>query len=399
MGVPHHSHVPLFYLEGQMKTKTQKIPSSALMLIGEEAPKVSFLKGDGDTKKARLDMVAYSGGIIKDHFWWDDLAIDLEGMKFTEKRYPILENHDTDQKIAFTGKPLTDQGNVRVDPDKTEFVSTEESEKFQRLSAEGFPYQASVRVRPKVIERVAEDASVEVNGYTLKGPGTVFRQCEFVEASVCVFGYDSKTSSKAFDKAGGVQEEITFTERLIEAPKEGEKPMDVETLKKEHPDLFQQIQDEARAAFQAEHDKEKTALSAQIESLETTVTEQGKKILASEKAETLRLERERAAAADRIWDAQLSASKVPAHLHPKVKKHVAYTGFMKEGSFDAAAFTEAVGAEIKEWETAGVSNEVIGASFLDKEAADAAATLAKEQEKEEDELVNSLLSFTNHETA
>jgi hypothetical protein len=378
-----------------MKTQTRKVPSLALMLMGEE---VSFLKGDGEAKKARLEMVAYSGGIIKGHWWWDDLAIDLEGMKFIEKRYPILENHNIDQKIAFTGKPLTDQGNVRVDPDKTEFVSTEESEKFQRLSAEGFPYQASIRVRPQVIERVEEGASVKVNGYTLKGPGTVFRQCEFVEASVCVFGYDSKTSSKAFAKADG-EEEITFSERLVKAPKEEKTTMDIETLKKEHPDLLQQIQDEARAAFQAEHDKEKTALSAQISNLETTVTDQGKKILAFEKAETLRLERERAAAADRIWDAQLSASKVPAHLHPKVRKHVAYTAFMKEGSFDAAAFTEAVNAEIAEWETAGVSNEVIGASFLDKEAADAAATLAKEREKEDDELVNSLLSFTKHETA
>jgi hypothetical protein len=367
------------------------------MLMGEE---VSFLKGDGETKKARLEMVAYSGGIIKGHWWWDDLAIDLEGMKFIEKRYPILENHNIDKKIAFTGKPLTDQGNVRVDPDKTEFVSTEESEKFQRLSAEGFPYQASVRVRPQVIERVEEGASVKVNGYTLKGPGTVFRQCEFVEASVCVFGYDSKTSSKAFDKAGGVQEEITFSERLVKAPKEEKTTMNIETLKKEHPDLFKQIQDEARAAFQAEHDKEKTALSSQIESLETTVTEQGKKILSFEKAEALRVERERAGLADRIWDAQLSASKVPAHLHPKVRKHVAYTKFMKDGCIlDTAAFTEAVKAEIAEWETAGVSNEVIGASFLDKEAADAAATLAKEREKEEDELVNSLLSFTKHETA
>jgi hypothetical protein len=95
----------------------------------------------------------------------------------------------------------------------------------------------------------------------------------------------------------------------------------------------------------------------------------------------------------------LSASKVPAHLYGKVRKHVAYTEFMKEGSFDTAAFTEAVAAEIKEWETAGVSADVIGVSFTNREAADAAASLAKEQEKEDDELVNSLLSFTNHETA
>lgn len=381
-----------------MKTQTQKVPSLALMLVGEEVPKVSFLK-DGDTKKARLDMVAYSGGIIKDHWWWDNLAIDLGGMKFTQKKYPILDSHDTNKKIAFTGKPLTDQGKVIIDPDKTEFVSTEESEKFQRLSAEGFPYQASIRVNPKVVERVAEEASVEVNGYTLKGPGTVFRQCEFVEASVCVFGYDSKTSSKAFEKAGGEETEITFTERLVEAPKEEKEIMDKETLEKEHPDLFAQIQEDARKALQAEHDKEKTALSAQITTLEGTVTEQGKKVLAFEKAEAIRSERERAGAADRIWDAQLSASKVPAHLHGKVRKHVAYTEFMKEGQLDVAAFTEAVAKEIKDWETAGVSNEVMGASFIDKEAADAAASLAKEQEKDEDELVNSLLSFTNHETA
>ena len=160
-----------------------KIPGKALILEACDAS-VSFDQASGEKASARLNMVAYSGGIIKGHWHWDDLALDLSGIMLPKAKYPILESHDTSAKIGFTGKPIVG-ADLRIDPESTVFVSTPQSEEFQRLSAEGFPFEASIRVKPLAIERVAEGAMVDVNGIKLKGPGTVFRKWVFVEASVC----------------------------------------------------------------------------------------------------------------------------------------------------------------------------------------------------------------------
>ena len=93
------------------------------------------LVANGEGKK-KLNMLAYSGKIIKGHWWWGDLAIDCSGVSLMSPTFPILENHDRDLKIAFSSKPIINDEGIRINPDKTKFVSTDESEEFQKLSAD-----------------------------------------------------------------------------------------------------------------------------------------------------------------------------------------------------------------------------------------------------------------------
>ena len=87
------------------KEVTKKIPKGALRFVADNCDACVFAEGEGDAPK--LKMLAYSGGVIKGHWYWGDLAIDVSGLSFPS-RFPILEDHRTDKKIAFifilTGK-------------------------------------------------------------------------------------------------------------------------------------------------------------------------------------------------------------------------------------------------------------------------------------------------------
>ncbi|RLI47557.1 hypothetical protein DRO61_07775, partial [Candidatus Bathyarchaeota archaeon] len=82
--------------------KKEKIPNGALRLVQLEAGCHAFAEGDeGEVKK--LQMTVYSGGINKGHWYWGDLAVDLEGLKFSKDKYPVLEEHNREKRIGFTG--------------------------------------------------------------------------------------------------------------------------------------------------------------------------------------------------------------------------------------------------------------------------------------------------------
>jgi hypothetical protein len=359
-----------------------KVPAGALCLGFEGPNALVEFDGEGDDKKPRMNMVIYSGGIIKNHWYWDDLVLDLAGATFPKKKYPILENHDRSLKIAYhNGPPIVD-GNLRVDPGKVVFVSTPESQQFQLLSSEGFPYEASARVNPTVIERIAEGSFAEANGVKVKGPGTIFRKWEFVEGSVCVFGYDRNTQSATFseevDLAGCVFNEGPAAGSLandqLQNQKEDSTIMDIKTFQEQHPDLFKQIQEEAvtgatkgvEAKF-SELSQTVTQLHKTVEGQAKTITDLEGKNLKLEKESLLRSESEAQAKADREWSVRLSKSDIPDHLHKKIAQHVKHAMFIdkESGQCDWAKFIKAVDAEIKEWETdlAKQRSSVEGSSY------------------------------------
>ena len=63
-----------------------KLPKGALRFVEEGChAHVEFAEdGEGKVVGKKLKMVAYSGGIIKGHWYWDNLAIDLEGIQFKQ---------------------------------------------------------------------------------------------------------------------------------------------------------------------------------------------------------------------------------------------------------------------------------------------------------------------------
>lgn len=404
---------------------TMKLPKGALNLFDDSDQNHHAIAVFSENETPQLNMTIYSGGLIKNHWFWDDLILDLSGIVLPQNKYPIFQDHDWDLIIAHTQKPIVDK-NLRVDPNKTVFHSTPESEKFRTVSAEGFPYQASAGVRPLNIERIKPGATAEANGIKLKGPGTIFRKWIFREGSVTCFGYDSNTKSAVFSSKEAVDVDCTFAgdkkyffmkmeDTEQNQSKEG-RSMDLTELKEKHPDLVNQIEEaaakKAKDEFAAERKKiedENKAATEQLSEVKTRMeaaekqnSELSEKVVALEKENDIRAERERQANlkadAEQIWNEELSKCSIPKRLHAKVKQHISPDKFVSdEGPFDKDKFREAAKAEIKTWgefsesESIGSEDVVQGESY--SRDTDADAELAAE--KKDDEWVEAMLARTD----
>jgi hypothetical protein len=379
--------------EGTMSE--EKLPKGALRFVDTGChAHVEFADmGEGEKRIPKLRMIGYSGGIIKGHWYWNNLAIDLNGIKFKQSKYPVLEEHLGNRKVAVISKPKIEDGKL-VAPENAKFLRTEAAQDFLQNSEDGFPYQSSIYAKPSNVERLEEGTTAEVNGFTMKGPGTIWRECEFKEMSVCVFGWDSKTQASAFSR--DEYEDVSYTENEILADcddcgetettnklklrKEVSKIMDLEQLKKEHPELVQAIIDETQEKFGEDKQNWETEksdleaaneqLKADNEKLKAENEDQEDRLLKLEKKDLIRTENEFKANADKIWSEKLSKSEVPDNIWDKIRQYVKYSKFVEDGKFDQEAFAEAVDAEIKDWEERGLSSsKVLGSGSTDKQSA------------------------------
>ena len=370
-----------------------KVPMGAMHLMDADC----FAKVGADGDKDQMDMVVYSGGVIKNHWYWQSLAIDLSGIKFPKPKYPVLEGHNTAKKIGFSGKPTVD-GQLRVN--NVEFVDTPESMEFRKLSKDGFPYQSSLYATPTIIERLEKGAKAEVNGFTLQGPGTVWRECIFKEASVCVFGYDTNTRATAFGT-----EEVEITVRKVNASgdqtlnRKEVKHMDYEEFVEKHPELLTEITEKVTTKLTEGFTREKATLEASLrdefgqerDGLVTKVEGLEKKVLKSEKSEAIRTVKELKQEARNIWTRKLSQSQVAENMHEKIVGHVSHEKFVKDDVLDTKAFTEAVEAEIKDWEGRGATSTVLGAGFaLKSDETDAEAQKLEQEDKDDEKLADDI---------
>ena len=162
--------------------------------IFNDNAEVTFAESGDEKKSGNFRIVGYSGGIIKNHWFWGNVAFDLEGMKFAKRRIPVLEEHFLQSRIGFATKQEITNRVIVEGP----FLDNENAQKLRADIQKGFPMEASLLVPPSVVENIKEGASVEVNGHILKGPGTVFRKSTVMEVSMCVFGADSNTKSSAY---------------------------------------------------------------------------------------------------------------------------------------------------------------------------------------------------------
>ena len=145
-------------------------------------------------KENRFHIVAYTGGVIKNHYWWGNLVFDLKGIKFASKKTPVLSEHVRTDRVGFsTEQNVGDK--VELDG---QFLDNPMAQELRGDMQKGFPMQASVFLPPDVVEYVKEGTSVKVNGRVLKGPGTIFRSGIIKEVSMVTLGNDEKSKAKAF---------------------------------------------------------------------------------------------------------------------------------------------------------------------------------------------------------
>lgn len=340
-----------------MSTKKEKTTKKALRFVAPEGSFVKFSEGS-EGEKQKAEMLAYSGKIIKNHWWWGDLAIDISGVGFQGNTIPILEDHSISKKIGFSKKP--DLSDNKIFFKDIQLLSNQYAQEFSQNSKDGFPYQASVYVQPTKIQRLEENEEAEVNGFKMKGPGTIFRQTILKEASVTVFGYDNRTNSKAFsDDNEEVDLEMQVEEHTHEEVTEVK--FDVTKFKQEDPEGYQKFVSDIKKDVEVEAEQKfSEALKSKDKEIEkltaenTKLSEENKQTLDAvkelEKKEAMRTEREIRASANSIVSAKLSASKLSERVQKKVASYISVDKFIKDGQLDEAALSAKVEEEVKDWE-------------------------------------------------
>jgi hypothetical protein len=145
----------------------------------------------------RFSGVAYAGGVITDHGWYDRVAFDLSSTKF-QTPAPVLFSH-TDpiglvDTAAINGK-LTVEGKLFADMDGP-------AKQVAAMADRGMPWQMSLCILPGRIEEFKAGQKVQLNGQTFDGPLTVFRNNRVREVSFCPLGADDQTTAQVFNIGG-----------------------------------------------------------------------------------------------------------------------------------------------------------------------------------------------------
>ena len=188
-----------------MKTEKREIPAAACCFVQSGGAITLAEPPEGEVgvgARHRFEMLANTGKPILNHWLWGNLGIDLSGVDFKEK-IPALKDHNPDLRAGFTETiEITDAGiratgrMLKTSPTAAEILSD---------AADGFPWQASVKLVPSRIEVLEAGASTKVNGHEMTGPGHVFRESSLREVTFTALGADDDTNAEAFADGGKVE--------------------------------------------------------------------------------------------------------------------------------------------------------------------------------------------------
>lgn len=179
-------------------TSTLRIPAQGLRF---SAP-VALAAASGDKQPRRFSGVAYGGGTITDHGWWDAVAFDLAGVTAAAPM-PLLLQHDHDRQIGVidevtnTGQALAIAGRLftGIDPHADAVAAKADA---------GAPWQLSVGIFPDRVEQLPADGTgAVVNGRQVRAGATVFRAARVRETSFVALGADGSTHAAVFNHPSG----------------------------------------------------------------------------------------------------------------------------------------------------------------------------------------------------
>lgn len=212
------------------KSKSQR---SALNLTAK--PELSEFK-DGDKTREFL-ITAYTGSKISS--WFGDIMIDISGIQ-TKEKMPILREHARDRVVGY-GDAWKEE-NFYISGQFSN--STDDAKEVRALADEGYPWQASISVRPTKVERLEDDKTkAAVNGKDVQGPLEIWRESLVGEVSFVSLGADDNTAAITMsDEKFSVETLSEFDEDITYNFNQKESVMNLDELKKNHPDLLAEIE-------------------------------------------------------------------------------------------------------------------------------------------------------------
>lgn len=169
----------------------------------------------------RFAGVPYTGGVIRNHWWWGDVAFDLDTMDIeggTGGKIAALMGHDRNKRAGYaTEKSISYETGFMVTGN---LLSNEHGQAVANDSDEGFPWQMSVDIDPGSIEDIKSGTSVQLNGKQFSGPLTVFRNSRISEISFTATGWDANTIATAMSQGQGQQHQPPNPKEFSMTPEE-----------------------------------------------------------------------------------------------------------------------------------------------------------------------------------
>lgn len=190
-------------------TNATKHPETAFQFRAS-APQFKPAQEDESTLRKFVG-VAYSGNALR-HPYWGQVIFDLDTTQAGNPT-PILINHDRNQRAGYA--TLNIDGKSIEITDGRLMLNTEYGRAVAEESDAGFPWQMSVHIEPGRIDEVKAGVKVEVNGQTITGPATIFRDNLIREVSFTPTGVDHNTSAAAMSADSGIQVTQPVKERAM----------------------------------------------------------------------------------------------------------------------------------------------------------------------------------------
>jgi hypothetical protein len=182
-----------------MPNVTRKLNAENSQFSMQSAAHFGMTAGADAKTRRQFSGVAYSGEVIKKHWYWGDVVFDLHSMSVPSK-LPALIDHDRGARCGYVLEhDISENAGLTV---KGNLLSNTHGAAVAAESDEGFPWQMSVHIEPGSVEEVMSGSTVAVNGRSFAGPITVFRNSKIAEVSFTATGWDSNTSAAAMSRGG-----------------------------------------------------------------------------------------------------------------------------------------------------------------------------------------------------
>lgn len=171
------------------KTKDKEAVFRGLVTLSETVADSQAGEG-GEKRPRRFELVGHSGNVLSS--WFGDWIIDLAGIRHEEK-IPVLLEHDYKDVLGYCDS-------VSIDPEKGlimsgVFCDTKNAAEVISLLEQGFPYQASIGVRPEEILYLDKKEQAVVNNKLVNGELDIWKKSYVREVSFTVLGKDENTSA------------------------------------------------------------------------------------------------------------------------------------------------------------------------------------------------------------
>jgi hypothetical protein len=163
--------------------------------------------------------------------WYGRMIIDIDGMR-TEPKLPILRSHDHDRVVG-SGGSFKDADHLYIEGDFSKV--TEDAKEVLDLADEGSHGRRQSGSGRRKFFFVEAGASRVVNGMKVEGPIDVWTKSYVREVSFVTLGADSRTAAIALTNETGAKSASQPNSTEV-------KPMNLEQLKKDHLELFEEVQ-------------------------------------------------------------------------------------------------------------------------------------------------------------